>query len=80
MSNVYAAGDCAATFNTITGEKQWVALATNALRQATTVASDILFRLGLAQHHPASLGAMGTSAIKVYDTYACSTGFTLHQI
>lgn len=80
VSNVYAAGDCAATFNTVTGEKQWLALATNALRQAVVVASDILYRLGLTQSHPVSLGAVGTSAIKVFDTYACSTGLTVQQI
>ncbi len=68
--NIFAAGDsCAVTYNP-TGKREYIPLATNAVRMGTLVARN------LVKPTTRHLGTQGTSGIKIYDYNIASTGLT----
>jgi len=69
--DVYAAGDCCAIHLNPSESKEYIPLATNAVRMGTLVAHNLLKP---KLKHP---GTQGTSAIKIYENNFASTGLTL---
>ena len=68
LKDVYAVGDCASSFNAVTGEEESSMLATTAFRQARVAAYNIL---GREVKYP---GHLGTSGLKAFELYAGTTG------
>jgi NADPH-dependent 2,4-dienoyl-CoA reductase/sulfur reductase-like enzyme len=68
--DIFAAGDsCSVTYNP-TGKREYIPLATNAVRMGTLVARN------LVKPTTRHLGTQGTSGIKIYDYNIASTGLT----
>jgi len=68
--DIFAAGDsCAVVYNP-TGKREYIPLATNAVRMGTLVARN------LVKPTTRHLGTQGTSGIKIYDYNIASTGLT----
>lgn len=68
--DVFAAGDSATIVFNPTGDKEYIPLATNAVRMGYLVAKN------LTEHNLKYLGTQGTSGIKIYDYCISSTGVT----
>ncbi len=68
--DIFAAGDCCATIYNPTGARQYIPLATNAVRMGTLAA------LNIEKSTVKYLGTQGTSAIKIYDLNYAATGLT----
>lgn len=68
--DVFAAGDCAAIVFNPTGNKEYIPLATNAVRMGYLVAKN------LKEPTLKYIGTQGTSGIKIYDYCISSTGVT----
>lgn len=68
--DVFAAGDSATIVFNPTGDKEYIPLATNAVRMGYLVAKN------LKEHTLKYLGTQGTSGIKIYDYSISSTGVT----
>ncbi|MDU5892930.1 MAG: FAD-dependent oxidoreductase, partial [Atopobium minutum] len=69
--DVYAIGDCSATFfNAKDGEESYIALATNAVRSGIVAGHNVC---GTALE---SIGVQGSSGINIYDLKMVSTGLT----
>ncbi len=71
--NVWAAGDCATTYDRVTGERTWVPLALSANRQGR-IAGD-----NLTGGDTRSPGLVGTSLVKAFDLQLGRTGLTEQQ-
>jgi len=69
--DVFAAGDCCAIHLNPSDSKEYIPLATNAVRMGTLVAHNLVKP---KLKHP---GTQGTSAIKIYENNFASTGLTL---
>lgn len=69
--DVFAAGDCCAIHLNPSESKEYIPLATNAVRMGTLVAHNLVKP---KLKHP---GTQGTSAIKIYEYNFASTGLTL---
>ena len=67
---IYAAGDSAAIIYNPTGTREYIPLATNAVRMGTLVARN------LVEPKIKYMGTQGTSGIKIYDLNIGSTGLT----
>lgn len=67
---VFAAGDSAAIVYNPTGKKEYIPLATNAVRMGTLVARN------LVEPTIKYMGTQGTSGIKIYEQNIASTGLT----
>ncbi|MBL4930709.1 FAD-dependent oxidoreductase [Clostridium paridis] len=67
---VFAAGDCCAVTYNPTGEREYIPLATNAVRMGTLIGRNLVI--------PTTkyLGTQGTSGIKIYEYNIASTGLT----
>ena len=68
MKDVYAIGDCATVRFNATGEKSYIALATNAVR------SGIIAAYNACGKKLESIGVQGSNAIAIYDLKMVSTG------
>lgn len=71
IDNVYAIGDCATIYNTVTDKVDYIALASNAVRTGKVVAYNILGRKDRID------GAAGSNAISIYGLNMVSTGLNL---
>lgn len=67
---VFAAGDSASVIYNPTGKRQYMPLATNAVRMGTLVARN------LVKNTTKYIGTQGTSGIKIYEHNIASTGLT----
>ncbi|MDW8802824.1 FAD-dependent oxidoreductase [Clostridium sp. A1-XYC3] len=67
---VFAAGDSASVIYNPTGKRQYMPLATNAVRMGTLVARN------LVKNTTKYIGTQGTSGIKIYEYNIASTGLT----
>ena len=70
---VYAAGDCADTFDTVAGRRTYIALGTIANRTARVAG------INLGGRYATFPGAVGTAVTKVCDFEVGRTGLTEHQ-
>ncbi|BDV03610.1 MAG: NADH oxidase [Candidatus Hepatoplasma scabrum] len=68
IKDVYAIGDCATIYNSITNKADYIALASNAVRTGKSAAYNILGRNDLIE------GATGSNAISIYGLNMVSTG------
>ncbi|ACL76811.1 FAD-dependent oxidoreductase [Ruminiclostridium cellulolyticum] len=68
--DIFAAGDCCASIYNPAGVRQYIPLATNAVRMGTLAA------LNLDKPAVRYMGTQGTSAIKIYDLNCAVTGLT----
>ena len=68
LKDIYAVGDCASSFNAVTGEEESSMLATTAFRQARIAAYNIL---GKRVKYP---GHLETAGLKAFELYAGTTG------
>lgn len=68
--DVFAAGDSATVIYNPTGKREYIPLATNAVRMGTLVARN------LVKPTTKYIGTQGTSGIKIYDYNIASTGLT----
>lgn len=68
--DVFAAGDSASIIYNPTGKRQYMPLATNAVRMGTLVAKN------LVKNTTKYMGTQGTSGIKIYEYNIASTGLT----
>lgn len=68
--DIFAAGDCCSIIYNPTGKREYIPLATNAIRMGTLIARNLI--------SPSTryLGTQGTSGIKIYDYNISSTGLT----
>lgn len=66
--DVYAIGDCATVYDNATGERQYIALATNAVRSGVVAAHNVC---GTKLE---SIGVQGSNGISIYDLKMVSTG------
>ncbi len=73
IENVYAAGDCATSFNRITGGHEWHPLAQVANKMGRVAGSNIA---GKIMHYK---GALGTTLVKLFDYEVGFTGFTMEK-
>lgn len=67
---IFAAGDCASIIYNPTGKREYIPLATNAVRMGTLIGRN------LVEPTTKYLGTQGTSGIKIYDYNIASTGLT----
>lgn len=72
VKDVYAIGDCSTEFNNATGETDYIALATNAVRS------------GVVAHNVAgteieSAGVQGSSALQIYGYKLIGTGLSVES-
>lgn len=70
IKNVYAIGDCAVVYDNAIGDKNYIALATNAVRSGIVAAHNAS---GIELE---SLGVQGSNGINIYDLKMVSTGIT----
>lgn len=70
VEGIYAAGDCCAIYYNPTEKKEYIPLATNAVRMGTLVARN------LVKPTTKYMGTQGTSGIKIYDYNFAATGLT----
>lgn len=68
VPDIYAAGDCATTTNTITGRQTWIPLGSTSRKQGRLVADNMF---GAALEFP---GVQGTSIVKCFDLTIGRTG------
>ncbi|GFZ33548.1 NADH oxidase [Clostridium zeae] len=68
--DVFAAGDCCSVIYNPTGKKEYIPLATNAVRMGTLIGRN------LVKPTTKYLGTQGTSGIKIYEYNIASTGLT----
>lgn len=68
LPDIFAAGDCATTRNSVTSEETWIPLGSTSRKQGR-LAADNIFGAGL--EFP---GVQGTSVVKVFDLTAGRTG------
>jgi NADPH-dependent 2,4-dienoyl-CoA reductase/sulfur reductase-like enzyme len=68
VPDIYAAGDCATTTNTITGRQAWMPLGSTSRKQGRLVADNMF---GAALEFP---GVQGTSIVKCFDLTIGRTG------
>ncbi|GFP74135.1 FAD-dependent oxidoreductase [Clostridium fungisolvens] len=68
--DVFAAGDCCSVIYNPTGKREYIPLATNAVRMGTLIARN------LVKPTTKHLGTQGTSGIKIYEYNIASTGLT----
>ncbi len=71
--SIWAAGDCAENFNSITGKPCYIPLGTTANKMGRTAGSSI------GGEEIPFHGVMGSMVTKVFDTYIATTGLTLKQ-
>ena len=67
---IFAAGDCASIIYNPTGKREYIPLATNAVRMGTLIGRN------LVEPTTKYMGTQGTSGIKIYDYNIASTGLT----
>ena len=70
IKDVYAIGDCATVLFNPTGEKSYIALATNAVR------SGLIAGHNVCSKDLATVGVQGSNAINIYDLKMLSTGLS----
>ncbi|THB67309.1 MAG: NADH oxidase [Gammaproteobacteria bacterium] len=70
IPDVYAIGDCCDIQNNATGERDYIALASNAVRTGIVAAHNV------AGKNMEMLGVQGSNAIHIYDLSLASTGLT----
>ena len=70
MKDVYAIGDCATVYFNATGERSYIALATNAVR------SGIIAAHNACGKKLETIGVQGSNAISIYDLKLVSTGLS----
>lgn len=70
IKDVYAIGDCAVVYDNAIGDKNYIALATNAVRSGIVAAHNAS---GIELE---SLGVQGSNGINIYDLKMVSTGIT----
>ena len=70
MKDVYAIGDCATVYFNSTGERSYIALATNAVR------SGIIAAHNACGKKLETIGVQGSNAIAIYDLKLVSTGLS----
>ena len=70
IKDVYAIGDCAVVFDNAIGDKNYIALATNAVRSGIVAAHNAS---GVELE---SIGVQGSNGINIYDLKMVSTGIT----
>jgi NADPH-dependent 2,4-dienoyl-CoA reductase/sulfur reductase-like enzyme len=68
--DIFAAGDCCSVSYNPTDQKQYIPLATNAIRMGTLIGKNII------ENKLPYLGTQGTSGIKIFDYNIASTGLT----
>ena len=68
--DVYAIGDCATVYDNATGERQYIALATNAVRSGVVAAHNVC---GSSLE---SIGVQGSNGISIYELKMVSTGLS----
>ncbi len=73
VENIYAAGDCAETFNRITGQPAYVPLALKANREGMMAGANIC---GKPEPFP---GILGSAITKIFDLGIARTGLTLEE-
>lgn len=73
LHNVFAAGDCCAVKNLITGKYRYIPLGTTANKMGKVAGSNIL------GEREEFLGVLGTSIIRVFDYEIGMTGLTLEE-
>lgn len=70
IKDVYAIGDCATVLFNSTGEKSYIALATNAVRSGLIAAHNVCGK------DLTTVGVQGSNAINIYDLKMVSTGLS----
>lgn len=73
IKDVYAVGDCAVVFDNSIGDKNYIALATNAVRSGIVAAHNAS---GIPLE---SIGVQGSNGINIYKLKMVSTGITLSR-
>lgn len=68
IKDVYAIGDCATIYNSVTNKNDYIALASNAVKTGRAVANTILNKNGKIE------GVQGSNAISIYGLHMMSTG------
>ncbi len=68
--DVYAIGDCATVYDNATGERQYIALATNAVRSGVVAAHNVC---GTKLE---TIGVQGSNGISIYELKMVSTGLS----
>ena len=68
--DVYAIGDCATVYDNATGERQYIALATNAVRSGVVAAHN------LCGTKLETIGVQGSNGISIYELKMVSTGLS----
>ncbi|MEA2012940.1 MAG: FAD-dependent oxidoreductase [Verrucomicrobiota bacterium] len=68
--DVFACGDCAAVYSNATGQNEYIALATNAVRMG------IMCAINIKENTVAFPGVQGSNAIKIFDYNMASTGLS----
>ena len=70
IKDVYAIGDCATVYDNATGERSYIALATNAVRSGVVAAHN------LCGKSLETVGVQGSNGISIYDLKMVSTGLS----
>lgn len=73
IKDVYAIGDCATVYDNSIGERNYIALATNAVRSGIVAASNVL------GNPLETIGVQGSNGICIYDYKMVSTGLSLKK-
>ena len=73
VKDVYAVGDCAVVYDNVTGDHNYIALATNAVRSGIVAAHNVC-GTGLE-----TLGVQGSNGISIYGLNMVSSGVTLEK-
>lgn len=73
MKDVYAIGDCATVYDNALGDRNYIALATNAVRSGIIAASNVL------GEKLETVGVQGSNGICIYDYKMVSTGMSLKR-
>ncbi|AWN20641.1 H2O-forming NADH oxidase [Streptococcus sobrinus] len=73
IKDVYAIGDCSTIYDNATGETNYIALASNALRTGIVAAHNA------AGHELEGIGVQGSNGISIYGLNMVSTGLTLEK-
>lgn len=71
VKDIYAAGDCASTYNMITGETVFIPLGTVANKSGRVAGTN------MAGGREEFIGSLGTSAIKIHDLEIVKTGLSI---
>lgn len=73
VKDVYAIGDCATIYDNATGDTNYIALASNAVRTGIVAAHNA------AGHELEGIGVQGSNGISIYGYNMVSTGLTLEK-